>query len=124
MPSSQKRTRDGRTIFHLDPATLRPDEIAVCDSFERIVEDVHRYDSNLAAKLALMKWLFNDLRASYQLQPSGSSFISATSFDSVKKAADAVEVVYDRNGSEHVWHLREKGHLSNGELSSWAGKNF
>ena len=124
MPRGVKRARDGRFIFvGFDPANIKPDEVATLDTIETVVENMRTHAPTLARNLALVQRFLVELRVAYHDRGSiPSSSIPATSFESNKEAANAVEVIYDANSKEHRWYLRDSDHLSDGVLSPWAGK--
>ncbi|KAK9237064.1 hypothetical protein V1525DRAFT_457031 [Lipomyces kononenkoae] len=111
MSGGQKRTRDGRVILRVDPATLRP----LFDSFETHLEEYPSYAEKLTFVKELIEWFQECCR-----RPTPVISVSATDFDTIKTAVDAVEVIYDRHSEKHVWQLRENDDLSDGQLSPWA----
>jgi hypothetical protein len=96
---------DGRSIVQIDPATLKEEEI---DTLETI------WDRSGFEKIRMFKWVFDLIvKACESTSPSS---ISATSFESVVKATDAVGVDY------YEWSLKEDAAVSEGRLSKWAGR--
>jgi hypothetical protein len=124
MPRGVKRARDGRFIFvGFDPANIKPDEVATLDTIETVVENMRMHAPTLARNLAFVQRFLVELRSAYHNRASiPSPSIPATSFESAKEAAGAVEVIYNARSEEHQWYLRESDYLSDGVLSPWAGK--
>ena len=124
MPRGVKRAHDGRFIYvGFDPANIKPDELSTLDTIETVVENMRMHDPTLASNLALVQRFLVELRDAYHDRGSiPSSSIPATSFESNKEAANAVEVIYNANSKEHRWYLRDSDHLSDGVLSPWAGE--
>ena len=124
MPRGVKRAHDGRFIYvGFDPANIKPDELSTLDRIETVMENMRTHDPTLARNLAFVQRFLVELRAAYHDRGSiPSSSIPATSFESNKEAANAVEVIYDANSKEHRWYLRDSDHLSDGVLSPWAGE--
>ncbi|EED20518.1 hypothetical protein TSTA_037390 [Talaromyces stipitatus ATCC 10500] len=114
LPRGQKRLLDGRSILHVDPANLKPEEVEVLYSLETIWDD-----PNVLEKLRTFKWIF-DLLLSACKSPEAGPTVSATYFDSVIAAKEAVGVDYHQHGSQHDWQPRESSDLIDGRLSQWA----
>lgn len=114
-PRGQKRLRDGRTILHVDPANLKPEELEVLLS-ETIWDDPDGLE-----KLRAFKWMFDLLLSAYQ-SPAVDPTIPATSYDSVVVAKETAGVEYRQHGPQYEWRLRENTELSDGKLSGWAGR--
>jgi len=124
MPRGVKRAHDGRLIYvGFNPANIKPDELSTLDTIETVVENMRMHDPTLARNLASVQRFLVELRVAYHGRDSiPSSSIPATSFDSEKIAADAVEVIYEPESKKHRWYLRESDHLSDGALSPWSGE--
>ncbi|KAL4870588.1 hypothetical protein BDV12DRAFT_165858 [Aspergillus spectabilis] len=110
MPGGQKHTRDGRVILRIDPATLKP----VFDSFKTYIGENPMNTEKLTNVKELIDWLQECC------QPPPRISVPATNFDSIKTAANAVEVIYDRHRERHVWQLRENDNSGHSQLSEWA----
>ena len=110
----KKRLRDSRSIVQIDPATLKQEEIDTLPLLETI------WDRPGFEKIRMFKWVFDLIvKACDSTSPSS---ISATSFDSVVKATDAVGVDYDQRSRHYEWFLREDAAVSDGKLSRWADR--
>jgi hypothetical protein len=124
MLTGVKRSREGLFIG-FDFASIKPDEVSVLDSFEAILGDIQKHDPTIAERLTLLKRFLVELRGAYHDRSSiPRSSVPATSFESVQAAANAVEVIYFRNSTEHMWRLRKSDGLSDGVLSPWGGEVF
>lgn len=106
-------------------SNLKLEQIRALEGYESIVTRIRDKDPEAADSLSLLKVLISGFRTFPQTVEQQSLLppcLAATSFDTFKKAGEAVSVSYNKLDLDHHWELRETDKLSDDILSYCIGK--